>query len=102
VRHFETQPFGQRLDGFRKGQLLELHQEAERGAVRAAAEAVVELLVRAHPEGGRLLVMKGQQALYSRPAFFSGTRLPMVSTISARAISSSMKPWECGPPYGQV
>jgi hypothetical protein len=33
----------------------------------------------------------GQQALYSRPAFLSATRLPITSTMSARAISSSMK-----------
>jgi hypothetical protein len=39
----------------------------------------------------------GQQALNSRPDFFSGTRSPISSTISARAINSSMNPWGMRP-----
>ena len=44
-----------------------LHQEAERGAVRAAAEAVVELFVRAHPERRRLLVVERAAGLPLAP-----------------------------------
>ena len=44
-----------------------VHQEAERRAVRPAAEAVVELLVGTHPEGGRFLVMERAARLVLAP-----------------------------------
>src|SRR6185312_6327430 len=34
------------------------HEESQHRAMRSAAEAVIELLVRADPEGGRLLVVE--------------------------------------------
>jgi hypothetical protein len=39
----------------------------------------------------------GQHALYSLPPRFNGTRLPITSTMSVRAISSSMKCWGMRP-----
>ena len=41
-----------------EAQAVVFHQEAQRRAVRAAAEAVIELLVRAHGERRRLLVVE--------------------------------------------
>jgi hypothetical protein len=58
ARHLEAESRREFLDRVRKRQLVVLHEEAERRAVRAAAEAVVELLVGAHPERGRLLVVE--------------------------------------------
>ena len=51
------------LDGLREGEAVVVHEEAERGAMRAAAEAVVELFVGAHPERGRLLAVEGAASL---------------------------------------
>ncbi len=67
MRHFQSEPPGERFDGFRKRQLFVLHQEAERRAVRAAAKAVIELLVRAHPERRGLLVVKRAAGLVLAP-----------------------------------
>jgi len=89
--HLESRARGEVLDGLDEARVVVLHQEAECRAVRPASEAVVELLVGADPERRRLLVVEGQQALYSRPARFSCTRPPITSTMSVRAISSSMK-----------
>jgi hypothetical protein len=50
---------GERLAGV-------LHEEAERRAVRPAAEAVIELLGRAHREGRRLLAVEGAAGLVVR------------------------------------
>src|SRR5262244_641413 len=54
---------------------------------------------------GVFSLWNGQQALYSRPDFFSCTRAPMISTMSARAMSSSMKCWgmrpKCRAPSGR-
>ena len=57
----------------------------------AAAEAVVELLTGLTMNDGLFSLWKGQQAVNSWPCFFSGTRLSMSSTMSARLTSSSMK-----------
>jgi hypothetical protein len=46
------------------------HQETDRIAVRAAAEAVVELLRRAHRERRRLLVMERAEAEMIRARLF--------------------------------
>ncbi len=46
------------LDRLGEGDTVIFHQEAQRRPVRSAAEAVIELLHRAHPEGGRLLVVE--------------------------------------------
>src|SRR6185437_7154735 len=40
------------------GHPVMLHQKAQHRTVRPAAEAVVELLVGAHPEGGRFFAVK--------------------------------------------
>ena len=58
VRDFQAQSRGELLDGLRKRQVIVIHEEAEHRTVLAAAEAVIELLVGAHPEGGGLLVVE--------------------------------------------
>jgi hypothetical protein len=61
---------GELLDGLAEAEPVELHQEADRGTVRAAAEAVVELLVRCHRERGRLLVVERAARLQALAAAF--------------------------------
>ncbi len=58
TRYLESEPARELFDSLGKGHAVVLHQEAQHGSVRAAAEAVIELLLRAHPEGGGLLVME--------------------------------------------
>ena len=70
MRHLEPDPVREFLDGFREWQLIVLHEETERGAVRAAAEAVIELLVRAHPERGGLFVVERAAGLELAPGLF--------------------------------
>src|SRR5690606_8731803 len=57
--YFQAGAFGQFLDRLGKVQVVMIHDEAEGVAAGAAAEAVIELLVRADAEGGRLFVMEG-------------------------------------------
>ena len=52
ARHLETGAGREFLDGLDEAEVVVLHHEAERGAVGAAAEAVIELLVGAHRERG--------------------------------------------------
>ena len=49
---------GQFVDRVEELEAVVIHQEADRGAVRAAAEAVIELLGRRHREDGRALVVE--------------------------------------------
>ena len=49
--------------------LLVLHEKADHRAMRAAAEAVIELLVGADPERGRFLVVEGAAGLEFAPRF---------------------------------
>ena len=53
--------FGQIFDGLGEIQALKVHDKAKRIAAGAAAEAIIELLVRADAEGGRLFIMKRAQ-----------------------------------------
>ena len=53
----------QLLDGVDKLQAFEIHQETDRGAVGAAAEAMVKLLLRADREGRRFFVVEGAAGL---------------------------------------
>src|SRR5690606_41506658 len=50
ARHFHAHALGQFVDRVEELEAVEVHQERDRGAVRAAAEAVVELLGRRHRE----------------------------------------------------
>ena len=59
LRHFHTGALGQFLDRVEELEAVVVHQEADGGAVRAAAEAVVELLVGRDGEAGRALVVEG-------------------------------------------
>ena len=62
ARHLESHHLGERLDGLGKLEVVVSHQEADRGAVRAAAEAVVEAFRRADRERRRLLAVKRAEA----------------------------------------
>src|SRR5690606_38059203 len=66
ARHLDPERFGQGLDGLREAQVVVAHQKAERRAVRAAAEAVVEAFARADREGGRLLAVERAESLVVR------------------------------------
>ena len=59
TRHIQPDVAGQLLDSFDKTKPGMLHEKTDRAAVRAAPEAVVELLGRAHREGRRALVVEG-------------------------------------------
>ena len=67
VRHLEPEARGQFLDRLGERHVVMVHEEAEHRAVLAAAEAVIELLVRAHPEGGGLLVVERAAGLVLAP-----------------------------------
>ena len=58
-REFEPGLLGQLLNRGAELQPVVLHQEAQRRAMRAAAEAVVELFARRHRKAGCLLVVEG-------------------------------------------
>ena len=92
ARHLQAGARSEFLDRLDEAEVVVVHDEAERRAVRAAAEAVIELLVRAHRERRR----SSRRGTGSRPCIpcrpcFNCTRLPITSTMSVRAISSSMK-----------
>jgi hypothetical protein len=91
ARHLHPDALGQFLDRIEELEPVVLHQELERGAVRAAAEAVIELLGRRHRERRRALVVEGTTRRILAPGRFSGTRAPISSTMSVRASRSSMK-----------
>ena len=63
VGHGQAQLAGQILDRLDEAQAAVLHQEADRVAMHAAAEAVVGLARGADDEAGRLLAVEGAQAL---------------------------------------
>src|SRR5690606_36679303 len=58
ARHLHAGGAGQLLDRAEEFQPVELHQKADRAAVRAAADAVAELLGRRDGERTRALVME--------------------------------------------
>jgi len=62
VGHDHAHVLGQVLDGVDEAHTRVLDQEADRRAVGAAAEAVIELLGRADSEAGRFFVMERAQA----------------------------------------
>ncbi len=68
VRDDHAHVLGQVLDGVDEAQAGVFDQETDRGAVGAAAEAVVELLGRADGEAGGLFVMEWAQAHVVGPA----------------------------------
>lgn len=59
ARHLEAEVCGQFLDRLGEAQAVVFHQEAQRRAVCAAAEAMVELLDRTDGERGCLFVVEG-------------------------------------------
>ena len=62
LRHRQVGALGQKPHGLGKGQVFDLHDEVDNAAALLAAEAVVDLLVRRHGEGGRLFVVERTQA----------------------------------------
>src|SRR5205085_2867926 len=66
-RNREPEARGEFLDRLGEGHVVVIHEEAEHRAVLAAAEAVVELLVRAHRERGGLLVVERAAGLVFAP-----------------------------------
>src|SRR6202012_5757010 len=72
VRDFQPQALCQVLDRLREGHPVVLHQKPQYGAVRPAAEAVVELLLRAHPEGRCLLAVEGAAGLLPPASLLQG------------------------------
>ena len=70
VRHLKTQTGGELFHRFGEGHVVVVHEEAEHRAVLAAAEAVIELLVRAHPEGGRLFAVERAAGLVLASGLF--------------------------------
>ena len=62
ARHLEPHHLRERFDGVRKLEIVVGHEKADRGAVRAAAEAVIEALRRAHGERRRLLAVERAEA----------------------------------------
>ena len=85
---------GQFLDRVHERQAARVGQEADRVAMRAAAEAMVEALFVVDREAGRLLLWNGQQALNSRPALMSFTDGAMTADRVVRARSSSSQAGE--------
>ena len=69
LRHRQADRLRQLAHGFRERQARMLHQKAYGRAVRAAAEAVIELLRRTHGERRALLVVERAQAHEVRAAF---------------------------------
>ncbi len=69
ARHFETGALREIGDGVEEPELLVLHEKPDDRAVRAATEAMIELLLRTHPEGGGLLGMKRAARLVFAPGF---------------------------------
>src|SRR5690606_17023646 len=59
ARHLDADSLGQILDRVDEAEIVVLHQEAERVAVLAAAEAVIEVLLGDDRERGRLLSVEG-------------------------------------------
>src|SRR5438874_950199 len=58
-RHFETRVAREIFNRVREGLAAELHQETDCRSVRPTAKAVIELLARAHGEGGRFFAVEG-------------------------------------------
>ena len=58
TRHFEPGSRGEFLDGLREAQSVVVDQKAERGSVRSATKAVIELLIGAHPKRSAFFIVK--------------------------------------------
>src|SRR5262249_5488077 len=61
--HFDAGPLGERPDGLRKREAIHAHQEAQRIAARAAAEAVEDAALGIHGERRRPLRVERAEAL---------------------------------------
>ena len=59
----------------REGEVFDLHDEADHAAALAAAEAVVDLLVRRDGERGRFLAVEGAEPEHVRPALLPQTHV---------------------------
>ena len=66
--HLHAGTAGQLLHRLGEAQVVELHQKTQGVTVRPAAEAVIELLVMADREGGRVLLMERAETAVVAPA----------------------------------
>ena len=69
ARQLQARALREIRDRVEESELLVLHEKADHGAVRAAAEAVIELLVGAHPERRRFLGVERAAGLVFAPGF---------------------------------
>jgi hypothetical protein len=84
ARHFQPGERGEFLDRLGEAEVLVVHQEPQRRAVRAAAEAVIELLGRADGERRRLLAVEGAAGLVLAPRLLERhTRIDHLHDIRA-------------------
>ena len=60
-RHLQARPLGQQAHRVGKGKIFDLHDEVDDAAALAAAEAVVDLLLRHHMKRGGPLPVEGAQ-----------------------------------------
>ena len=84
LRHLDAGPARQFLDRVEELEAVVVHQEADRGAVRAAAEAVVELLGRGHVERRRALVVeRARRAVFAALALELHARANHLDDVGA-------------------
>ncbi len=69
ARQFQSRALREIRHGVEKPKLLVLHEKADHGAVRAAAEAVIELLLRTDPERWGFLGVERATSLVFAPGF---------------------------------
>ncbi len=62
-RHLKTGALGQFFDRLTEWQVIVFHEKSDRGAMGAAAEAMIELLIRADGEGWGFFVVEGAAGL---------------------------------------
>ena len=76
--------FGQFFNGISEAEMLIIHQEADGGSVRAAAKAMIELLVRADHKGGCFFVVERTAALVFAAGFLElYTRIDEIDDVAA-------------------
>ena len=75
VRELHSGTLCEEGDSVRKREVFDLHDEVDDAAALAAAEAVVDLLVRRHGEGGRLFAVERAQPEQVRAAALGQTHI---------------------------
>ena len=70
TRNFQTRTPGEFFHGLNEAEVVVFHEEADGGAMRAATEAVIELLYGVHVKRRGFFVVEGAAALRFAPAAF--------------------------------